>query len=167
MSLQQNGACSVQWQKIYHDSGSLKKADQGMPDLQNMLSPLHGQPDPLDLGGSGCFIVIKTKIYFTQCLIAHLCCVTPWRSSCVTIVMLVMLLSLRYGCRDPNYMVNVIRCAALDLRTTNENLFLDFLERLRGWQNNGTKRTMSSEEFQSVVLHMNDCHDMSDLLGHS
>ena len=64
-------------------------------------------------------------------------------------------------------MVNVIRCAALDLRTTNKNLFLDFLERLRGWQNNGTKRTMSSEEFQSVVLHMNDCHDMSDLLGHS
>ena len=81
-------------------------------------------------------------------------------------MLLVVLLSLRYGCRDPNYMVNVIRCAVLDLLTTNGNLYLDFLERLRGWQNNGTDMEMSSEKFQSLVLHMNDCHDASVLLGH-
>ena len=64
------------WSQLYVVDADLD-IHQGMPDLQNMFSPLHGQPDPLDLRGSGCFIVIKTKIYFTQCLIAHLCCVTP------------------------------------------------------------------------------------------
>ena len=164
-----NGACSVQWHlfqwQIYSDSDSLQAADQSMPDLQMTFSPLWNEPDPLELRGSGCFIVIKPQP-ISHHVWLPIPYVTPWQSSCVTIVLLVVLLSLRYGCRDPNYMVNVIRCAVLDLRTTNGNLYLDFLERLRGWQNNGTDMEMSSEKFQSLVLHVNGCNDASVLLGH-
>ena len=79
-------------------------------------------------------------------------------------VLLVVLLSLRYGCRDPNFMVNAIRCASLEIRTTNENLFNDFLERLRGWQNLGTVKTIASDLFQSLLLRMAYCHKQSVLL---
>ena len=81
-------------------------------------------------------------------------------------VILVVLMYLRYGCCDPKFMVNVIRCAALELRTTNENLFFDFLERLRGWQNLGTSKNLALDSFQSLLLRMNFCHGESVPLGH-
>ena len=50
------------------------------------------------------------------------------------------------------------------IRTTNENLFNDFLERLRGWQNLGTVKTIASDLFQSLLLRMAYCHKQSVLL---
>ena len=99
-----------------------------MPWLQMTFGPVNC-PDPLDL-----------------------------RGCCVTMTLLVVLFSLRYGCRNPNFMVKALRCAALDLQTMNPSLYEVFLQRLRGWQNKGTDFNTKPDDFQTLLL-MNQCHN--------
>ena len=105
------------------------EAPVAMPWLQMTFGPLSGVQDPLDL-----------------------------RGCCVTMTLLVVLFSLRYGCRNPNFMVKALRCAALDLQTMNPSLYEEFLQRLRGWQNKGTDFNTKPDDFQTLLL-MNQCHN--------
>ena len=76
---------------------------------------------------------------------------------CTTMVLLVVWMCLRFGCRDPHQMVKSIRCAMGDKRRgaflpegtlTNARKITEFLLRLRAWQNGILKHDLNTEEIK-------------------
>ena len=55
---------------------------------------------------------------------------------CTTVTILIVAMCLRFGCKDPQLMVNIIRCIMHHLRTTlTRGDFIRFLLQVRQWQN--------------------------------
>ena len=76
---------------------------------------------------------------------------------CTTMVLLVVWMCLRFGCRDPHRMVKSIRCAMVKKRRSaffpagtirNAREITEFLLRLRAWQNGITNRRLNADEIK-------------------
>ena len=67
---------------------------------------------------------------------------TDLNGCCTTMVLIVVYMCLRYGCRDPQWMVNAIRCGMLGARTVTgtsqdpslRHAFESFLHKVHEWQ---------------------------------
>jgi hypothetical protein len=79
--------------------------------------------------------------------------------SCTTIVVLVIWMCLRFGCRDPQTMVDAVRCAMYHRRTALVDVhrgygpvateLIAFLRRLRAWHNRFADRAMTAAQFRA------------------
>ena len=71
---------------------------------------------------------------------------------CSTMVLLIVIVSLRFGSRDPQVVVDAIRCAMRDIRGrwTNAEL-VTFLRRLRHWHNSIVNKFMPHEVFLNWI----------------
>jgi hypothetical protein len=68
---------------------------------------------------------------------------------CTTVTILVVWLCLRYGCKDPQRMVNALRCVMMHMRTKEEGSVQDFLLKLRAWHQEMMRANWPHREFLS------------------
>ena len=68
---------------------------------------------------------------------------------CSTVTILIVVMCLRFRCKDPQLMVNIIRCIMRHLhRTLRKGDLIRFLLQIRQWQNHLVDQELSDEEFR-------------------
>ena len=71
------------------------------------------------------------------------------RNCCTTVTILIVVMCLRFQCKDPQRMVNIIRCIMRHLRNSlNKGDLIRFLLQIRRWQNHLAGEDLSDEAFQ-------------------
>ena len=68
------------------------------------------------------------------------------RGCCSTVTILIVVMCLHFRCKDPQQMVNIIRCIMRHLRNSlSSGELIRFLLQIRRWQNNLAEQELSEE----------------------